>query len=122
MFVYTYLHITLATYHNHLNVWAPSGLPRVVLLDREPLALQCSLLSAMACGVRAVGDPTEHGPLLLPAEGDGGIAQLLAANGEFAAGNYGALDRVFRLRVVQPMRMLFALPAPALPCSLYGSL
>jgi len=105
MFVYTYLHITLATYHNHLNVWAPSGLPRVVLLDREPLALQCSLLSAMACGVRAVGDPTEHGPLVLLAEGDGGsaIAQLLAANAERLAAGDGVISlTASRLDWLQP--------------------
>jgi hypothetical protein len=32
----------------------------VVMLDREPIALQCSLLSAQACGVASVQDYTQH--------------------------------------------------------------
>jgi len=84
---------------------ALAGAERVVLLDREPLALQCSLLSAMACGVRAVGDPTEHGPLVLLAEGDGGsaIAQLLAANAERLAAGDGVISlTASRLDWLQP--------------------
>ena len=30
------------------------------MLDREPIALQCSLLSAQACGVASVQDYTQH--------------------------------------------------------------
>lgn len=30
------------------------------MLDREPIALQCSLLSAQACGVVSVQDYTQH--------------------------------------------------------------
>ena len=36
------------------------GAKEVVMLDREPIALQCSLLSAQACGVVSVQDYTQH--------------------------------------------------------------
>ncbi|KAL0031958.1 hypothetical protein WJX79_008528 [Trebouxia sp. C0005] len=39
---------------------ALSGAKEVVMLDREPIALQCSLLSAQACGVVSVQDYTQH--------------------------------------------------------------
>lgn len=39
---------------------ALSGAKEVVMLDREPIALQCSLLSAQACGVASVQDYTQH--------------------------------------------------------------
>ncbi|DBA88783.1 TPA: hypothetical protein ACH3X1_004199 [Trebouxia sp. C0004] len=39
---------------------ALSGAKEVVMLDREPIALQCSLLSAQACGVMSVQDYTQH--------------------------------------------------------------
>lgn len=40
---------------------ALSGAKEVVMLDREPVALQCSLLSAQACGLQSVQDYTQHG-------------------------------------------------------------
>ena len=36
------------------------GAKEVVMLDREPIALQCSLLSAQACGVASVQEYTRH--------------------------------------------------------------
>lgn len=38
-----------------------TGAKEVVMLDREPIALQCSLLSAQACGLQSVQDYTQHG-------------------------------------------------------------
>ena len=37
-----------------------AGAQEVVMLDREAIALQCSLLSAQACGVDSVEDYMRH--------------------------------------------------------------
>ena len=42
-------------------VYLTTGAKEVVMLDREPVALQCSLLSAQACGLQSVQDYTQHG-------------------------------------------------------------
>jgi len=60
------------------------GAKEVVLLDREPIALQCSLLSAQACGVVSVQDYTRHAEpdaassrqhQLLPSQAGSDVAQ-----------------------------------------------
>ena len=55
-----------------------------MLLDREPLALQCALMSAMACGIPSVADPRWLGPVDVPQSHPTFIGDLLAKNGASA--------------------------------------
>lgn len=46
-----------------------AGAKEVVMLDREPIALQCSLLSAQACGLTYVQDYRHHeAPDVIPSK------------------------------------------------------
>ena len=64
------------------------GVHRVVLLDREPLALQCALMSAMACGIPSVADPRWLGPVDMPKSHATFIGDLLAKNGASSTSRY----------------------------------
>ena len=46
--------------HEHCDSHCNAGAQEVVMLDREAIALQCSLLSAQACGLDSVEDHMLH--------------------------------------------------------------
>ena len=96
-----------------------SGAQEVVMLDREPIALQCSLLSAQACGLESVEDYRLHPtPLAVQVVSNQqephqqSLQPLRQQNVDHAED----ASRLTSLSAPQPQVRMSASQGPALPC------